>query len=566
MADKQFIPDWTRTPPVPGSYRSIVKQGRPDQIKVPSDRYFALLQRQLQLTDEFFAHKQDGNQPVGPLPPVDLPAGALEALTAMVGSENVQVDDYNRVRYSHGKLQEELFNLKRGVVHEVAGAVVHPRTKLEVQAIVAYCHARHIPIYAYGGGSSAAKGLLPQQGGLTLVLKTHLNQVLAVNEHNHTCRVQAGCLGPQLEAALNQAPERFQTKHRFTGGHFPQSFELSSVGGWILTLGSGQASTYYGEPYNLVLSMEMITPAGVINTSDYVTTATGPRVLDMLKGSEGAFGILVEVTLKIFRYMPENRRYFGYLFPDWPRAIEAAREVCQGQFGLPAVLRLSDPEETDHSFQMYPPPAPVDWLLRKLGYPPGRRCLCLGTVEGDRDFTRLVARKIGALARRFGALPLGTGPTRRWEQDRYSSFLISEATTDYDLIIDTVETPVRWDNVHAIRQAVLDYAHSVPGTLCLSHASHFYPSGANLYFIFGLKGGVDEYIAYRTGLIDAMVKAGGSPSHHHGVGKLMHPWMERFLGKTELDVLRALKRHFDPHTIMNPGYQLGLDIPDELKR
>jgi len=99
----------------------------------------------------------------------------------------------------------------------------------------------------------------------------------------------------------------------------------------------------------------------------------------------------------------------------------------------------------------------------------------------------------------------------------------------------------------------------------MSHMSHFYPYGSNLYFIFAVKGSLQDYIQYRTGLVDAMVKAGGSPSHHHGVGRLMQPWVESFLGKEELDVLRALKRHFDPNNIMNPGTQLGLNVPDEIK-
>jgi alkyldihydroxyacetonephosphate synthase len=190
----------------------------------------------------------------------------------------------------------------------------------------------------------------------------------------------------------------------------------------------------------------------------------------------------------------------------------------------------------------------------------------MGTVEGEKDFTKMVKRKIAKIARQHGALSIGGSFAKSWEKDRYESFLIGEAISDYNIIMDTVETSVKWDNVHHIHDAVLAYAHSVPGTLCISHMSHFYPYGSNLYFIFGIKGTVDDYVNYRTALVDAMVKAGGSPSHHHGVGRLMHQWIEGFLGKNEMDVLRALKRHFDPNNIMNPGYQLGLDVPDELKR
>jgi alkyldihydroxyacetonephosphate synthase len=566
MPEKIFNPDWFRSPPTPGTYRSIVKEGRPDRIQLPSDRYFLQLRKDLQLEDENFKERHDGDQPLGPVPASTLDQRFLQELADMLGNENLQLDDYNRVKYSYGKLAEEIVSLKRGILHEITGAVVHPRHKVDVQKIVALCNEKGVPIYVYGGGSSVSKGFLPQKEGITLVLSTHMNRVLEVNELNHTCRVQAGCLGPQLEQALNHAPEQFHTLHRFTNGHFPQSFELSSVGGWVLTMGSGQASTYYGEPANLVLAMEMVTPQGVINTSDYPAIASGPRVMDMLKGSEGVFGVLVELTIKIFRFLPGNRRYFGFIFKDWGKATRAVREVCQGQFGLPAVFRLSDAFETDQGFQMYPQPTAVESALNLLGYKPSRRCLCLGTVEGERDFTRLVQRKIARIVRQQGGMSIGGGPARDWEQDRYTSFLISEVISDYDIILDTVETPVKWDNLDHIHDTVLEYAHSIPGTMCMSHMSHFYPYGSNLYFIFGVKGSVQDYIAYRTGLVDAMVNAGGSPSHHHGVGRLMHPWVEKFLGREEMDVLRALKRHFDPNNIMNPGYQLGLDVPDELKK
>jgi alkyldihydroxyacetonephosphate synthase len=561
-----FVPEWTKTPPQPGSYRSITKIGRPDQIKVPSNRYFALLKKELELDDDYFAVKCDGNRPVGPVPPSNLDSSILQKLTGIVGSENVRTDDYSRVKYSYGKLAEETAPLKRGKLHEITGAAVHPRDKEDVKKIVSLCNDKKIPIYVYGGGSGTTKALLPEKGGITLVLNTHMNKVLEVNELNSTCRVQAGCMGPDLENALNNAPGKFNTLHRFTEGHFPQSFELSSVGGWVVTSGSGQASTYYGEPVNLVLGVEVVTPRGVINTIDYPSTATGPRVMDMFKGSEGAFGVVVELTIKIFRYMPGNRRYFSYIFPDWPRAIDAAREICQGQFGLPAVLRVSDAEETDHAMQMYPQMASVEWFLKTRGLLPGKRTLCMGTIEGDRDFTALVGKKISRIAKDKGGMSIGARGAKTWEKERYLSFLIGETVTDYNILMETVETPVRWDNIHHIHDYVMAYAHSVPGTMCISHASHFYPYGTNLYFIFGIKGSVEDYVAYRTGLVDAMVKAGGTPSHHHGVGRLMNQWMESFLGKEEMDALRAMKKHFDPNNIMNPGGTLGLDIPENMKR
>ena len=566
MVSDRFDVDWTDETPVAGSFRSIFKMGGAGDIRVPSESHFELLAEELGLGPEDLGEKRDGNEAVRLEVPVGLGADVVEMLGGIVGAENVQVDAYSRVKYGHGKLQEEMLLLRRGVVGKAPDVVVHPRSKEEVEALVGFCDGRGIPMYVYSGGSSVNFGLRAEKGGVTVVLSTHLNKVLEVNEKNQTARVQAGCMGPDFEGALNDAPALYGTAHRYTCGHFPQSFELSSVGGWVLTLGSGQASTYYGDAAAMALGMEIVTPAGTLRTQEYPSTATGPKVLDMLKGSEGAFGIVTELTVKIFRYMPENRQYFGYLFPSWADAVEATRAISQGEFGLPAVLRISDGEETKHGLRMSGLSSMAERYLRWRGYVEGQRCGCIGTVEGDAAHTRLVRKKIHRIAKRHGAMSLGEKPAREWEKERYKTFLVAEALLDYGIVFDTVETPVRWDNLERIHTEVRAYANGVPNSICLSHASHFYGSGTNLYFIFALKGSVEAYSAFRTGIIDAMVRAGGSPSHHHGVGRLLAPWIESYLGKGEMDVLRALKQHFDPKGIMNPGGQLGLDLPEELRR
>ncbi|MBW2216987.1 MAG: FAD-binding oxidoreductase, partial [Deltaproteobacteria bacterium] len=147
-----------------------------------------------------------------------------------------------------------------------------------------------------------------------------------MNEANQTVTVQPGIMGPEYERILNNAPEIMKAKRKYTGGHFPQSFEHSSVGGWIVTLGSGQQSSYYGDIYDIVVSQEYVTPSGNFKTLDYPGTATGPKVNDIMKGNEGTFGVLVSATLKIFRHLPENRRRFGFIFPDWESAVSGSRE------------------------------------------------------------------------------------------------------------------------------------------------------------------------------------------------------------------------------------------------
>ncbi len=568
---KPFVnrPDWSETPPEAGSYRSIYKYGAPDGFKHPNARWVAMLKADLGLGKDHFKEKRfEGRESVilGGSKALDRGTAALsedhvDRLATLVGHENVDRDEFSRVRYSYGKTSEEMMELSRGTIGAVADLVVHPRHKADVQAIVTYCHEEKIPLVAFSGGSSVTLGLRPAHGGVSLVMSTHMNHFLALNETNQTARVQPGIFGPAYEAALNRAPESLGANRRYTGGHFPQSFEFSTVGGWVATLGSGQASTYYGDAADLVVSQEYVTPTGSFCTCAFPAAAIGPRIGEIMMGAEGAFGILVEVTLKVFRHQPVNRRRFSFIFPTWEATVDASREISQGEFGRPAVYRISDPEETYRGLKLFGMPDLVDRFLQKRGFRPMQRCLCLGNVEGEGGYTRLVKRRIRRIARRHGAINLGPYPSRKWERTRYTEAYMREDLNDYGILIDTLETSVSWDRLHELHQAVRAYITDRPKTICMTHASHFYPQGTNLYFIYmGCFEDVDAYREFQNGIIDCIATHGGSLSHHHGIGRRMAPWMETHLGETQMKILRALKRHFDPHRILNPGGLLGLDF------
>ena len=561
MKFKHFRPDWTEKAPAPGTFRSIFKYGDPHSFKHPSDNWYEMMKREFHLSDADFLKKQEeGHAPVIMNRPTALTPSQIEQLKAVVGPENVALDDYSRVKFAYGKTTEEMLELRQGIIREVADVVVHPRDKHDVRKIVEYCNAERIPVTVFSAGSSVNFGCRPAKGGVSLVVSTHMNKLLEVSELNQTARVQPGMFGPAYEEALNRAPELFKTQHRYTCGHFPQSFEYSTVGGWVVTLGSGQASTYYGDAYDIVFSQEYVTPVGTFKTLDFPATATGPKINDIMKGSEGVFGILVEVTMKIFRYMPENRARFSFMYPTWEAAVNASREIMQSEFGKPAIYRISDQEETDRGLKLYGMPGIVDAFLALRGFLPMQRCLCLGNVEGDKDYTRLVARKIKRIAHRHGAISLGSYAVRKWEQTRYTEPYMREDLGDYGILIDTLEAGVTWDNLHRLHEGVRAYIKGRPDTMCMTHASHFYPQGTNLYFIFIARMTAPaEYRELQKGIIENIQRFGGSLSHHHGVGRMIGPWMEMHLGKEQMAVLRALKQHFDPHNIMNPGGQLGLD-------
>ncbi len=558
---KGFSPDWRETAPESGTYRDVFKWGAPDGFKHPNGGFYALLKEELGLTDADFRKKRsEGNEPVRCEIPIRLPKEQINALKGIVGEENVQDDDFSRVKYGTGKTMEEALRLRQGIVEEVADLAVHPRNTEDVQKIVAYCNEQRIPIYPYGGGSSVTLGFKCSRGGISLVMSTHMNKLLELNETNHTATVQPGILGPEYERLLNNAPEVLKAKRRYTCGHFPQSFEYSSVGGWIAALGSGQQSSYYGDMYDIVLSQEYVTPAGHIKTLDYPAAATGPKVNDIMKGSEGAFGVMVGASLKVFRYMPENRQKFAFIFPDWESTVNGAREICQGEFGLPSVLRISDAEETEIVMRLYGVNGTlIDKAISLRGYKPGKRCLGIGMAEGEIGFAKNIKRNIKRICRRHGAMYISGMPMKNWEHGRYSDPYLREDLNDFGIVIDTLESSVTWDNLHPVWQGVRGYIKSRPNTICMTHASHFYPQGTNLYFIFiASMSDVEEYRKFQSAVIDRIQTHGGSLSHHHGVGKMIAPWMERHLGTEQMDVLRALKRHFDPNNIMNPGGTLGL--------
>ena len=560
---KGFMPDWRETAPLPGSFRSIFKWGDPAGFKHPNEKLYREMKETFGLTDDDFKKRRlEGDEPVGKARPPRLRASQVERIARIVGRENVSAGDYDRLKYSSGRTIEEAMMLRQGKPDRVTDLAVHPRNKKEVQELIRYCSRERVPVYVYGGGSSVTFGLRPARGGITLVLSTHMNAVVRLSEDNQTVTAQAGILGPALEEALNNAPERLGAKRRYTCGHFPQSFEYSSAGGWVATLGSGQSSTYYGDAYHLVISQEYVTPAGTFRTREYPAAATGPKVNDIMKGSEGTYGVLVELTLRVFRHMPENRQRFGFIFPTWEAAVDAAREVSQGEFGMPAVFRISDQEETHIGLKLYGIDGTfLDTLMRMRGFKPMARCLMLGSSEGHASFTKNVKRNVKRVCAGFGGMYLTGLPTKLWEPGRFKDPYLREDLQDFGILTDTLETSVTWDNLHRVHREVRAVVKRRPRTICMTHASHFYPQGTNLYFIFiGKIESVREYVRFQDGIVNAICRSGGSVSHHHGVGRMLAPWVEDHLGKEQMAVLRALKDHFDPNGIMNPGGPLGLDL------
>jgi alkyldihydroxyacetonephosphate synthase len=550
------------------SYRSLFRWGNPEFYKNPREKMYKLIKDEFGLTDEDFKESMElGLEEVKYDIPSKLGKEHIKAFIKIVGEEDVTTDDYQRIKVSYGKTMLDIMRLRKKIVENVPDAVIYPETHDEVQAIIDYCNKNLIPVYVFGGGSSVTRGTECIKGGISLDLSKKFNKVIKFNEINQTITVQPGMSGPDLEKYLNDAVKNFGAKRSYTCGHFPQSFEYSSVGGWVVTRGAGQNSTYYGKIEDIVLSQKYATPIGTIETDTTPRKACGPDLDQIMMGSEGTYGVLTEVTLKIFRFMPENRYRFSYIFKDWKNAMNAMREVMQGEFGFPSVFRMSDPEETHLMLYMY---GVNDMFLGKvlthLGYKDMERCLMLGFTDGDKSAGRLIKEKIAVICSKYGGMSLTGAVTKKWEEGRFNDPYLRDQLQDFGIMIDTLECSVNWDNMAQVHEDVRAYVKSRPNTVCTTHLSHMYPQGANLYFIFISKiTDLDDFKQFHRGILDAIQKSGAAISHHHGIGKFFAPWLEGFLGSREFGALAALKAYFDPNNILNPGGTLGFDLKKEEK-
>lgn len=558
-----FLPRWYEAPPPPRSFRSIFKWGAPDQHKHPNAGLYEHLKQVLGLTDDDFrSRREEGEREVPAEVPCRLTQAQLDALRRIVGEGNVKLDGYSRLQLAYGKTMIDLIRLRKGIMENLPDAVVCPRTREDIRALVAYCDEQRIPVTVFGGGTSVTRGVECTRGGVSLDMRVHMRRILELKPINQTVTVEPGIYGPALEQALNRAPDRFGAPHRYTCGHYPQSFEFTTVGGWVVTRGAGQGSTYYGKVEQLVVAQHYITPTGELRTEPYPAHAMGPDLDGLMMGSEGAFGVLVAVTLKVFRYRPESRAYFSYIFPSWERAVDAVRETLQAEIGRPSTFRLSDPEETQIGLKHYGVEGTVlDTAMSLRGYRPGERCLLIGAADGYPTYSAHVKQQVARIARAHGAMSTSGWVTRIWQKGRYRDPYLRDDLQDYGVILDTLECAVPWDRVMRVWGGVRAYCKARPGTICMTHMSHLYPTGTNLYFIFcGRMRDLEEYLTFQAGVLDAIRDGGAAMSHHHGIGKMIAPWLEEVLGTRELELLRAIKRHLDPNNIMNPGGTLALDL------
>lgn len=481
------------------------------------------------------------------VPPSQLGERVHERLAALVGPEHVRADPETRLRHTRGKSTPDLLRIRAGEADDAPDAVVLPGTHEQVLELLQVCAEERVAVVPFGGGTSVVGGLAAQRGGFAAVLALdlrRLQRLLEVDEVSRTATLEPGLRGPEAEALL--------AAHGYTIGHHPQSFHYATLGGFAATRSSGQASAGYGRFDERVVGLRVATPRGTLELGRAPRSAAGPDLRQLFLGSEGSLGVITALRVEV-RPAPSVRVYEGWRFGSFADGAGALRRLVQDG-PVPTVLRLSDEAETALNLAH---PA-------ELGAGGAGGCLCIAGYEGSE--ADVEARRAGgaAVLRACGA-ELDAPAGAEWEHGRDTGPYVRDALLDAGALVETLETATFWSGLEGLYEAVaralretLTALGSPPIVLC--HISHVYRSGASLYYTVGaaqLEDPLAQWRAAQHAAGEAILAAGGTISHHHGVGRDHREHYAREIGPLGVEVLRAVKAALDPAGVLNPGVLLA---------
>jgi alkyldihydroxyacetonephosphate synthase len=508
----------------------------------------------------------------------------IGALSDALGPDAVSTRRPDRIAYSGDLWPRLQVDKLRGKVGEhQPDCVVWAKTRADVEVALAICDDLRVPIVPYGAGSGVCGGTIPVRGGVVIDVRG-LDRILDIDPEGLTVLAEGGILGHHLEAAL--------AEQGLTLGHFPSSILCSSLGGYVAARSAGQCSSRYGKIEDMVLGLEVVLPGGRVMRTGLLGGGDTFDWTAVLVGSEGTLGIVTSALLRVHP-APEARSFRGFRFRGLVSALDGMRRILQEPL-RPSVLRLYDPLDTmlhygpKHGAALFkylhgrsargtsaePQPAePEHGLLhrakeRLLGaafsqarvvnrvghWVSGGAVLIVGT-EGLADVQADEMRRIQEICAAGGADDLGEGPGLAWYERRYAVSFKQAGVFSADAFVDTMEVATTWGRVVALYDAVRSAVSR--DAVVMAHFSHAYPEGCSIYFTFAGRGQSPDdtlriYDRVWAAGLDAVVRAGATVSHHHGVGLSKREALSRESGDGG-SVFYALKGQLDPHGIMNPG-------------
>jgi len=481
------------------------------------------------------------------LPATMLPDDAVAAFARVVGTVHVDLSDEARIRHAGGRSTPDLLR-RRAIAQEAPDAVIRPGSHDEVSAVLALAGELGVAVIPYGGGTSVVGALDPERGAHRAVISLDLRRLSGLvdfDEESAEAVLAAGTTGPEAERLLGA--------HGYELGHYPQSFRYATIGGFAAARSSGQNSAGHGRFDAMVTGIRVATPTGDVRLGRAPGSAAGPDLTRVFLGSEGIFGVITEVSVRVHP-TPARRVLESWSFPDFAAGAEGLRRVAQ-HGGGPTVIRLSDEAETAVSLAQ----------VGRIGKALAKGASVVAVYEGeDVDARR---SRTGELLAAAGGTSSGEGAAEDWLEGRFDGPYLRDALLDAGVFCETLETAATWSGLHRLRAAVEGalkdgFADAGARSYVMCHVSHIYPTGASLYFtvLAGVRSDMlSTWAPIKARAGDAIIAAGGTISHHHAVGRDHAPWLAQEIGETGIRILAAIKRELDPQGIMNPGAVIPIE-------
>ena len=470
----------------------------------------------------------------------------------------INKDPEQRLRHARGQSFPDWLALRSGNIDTFPDGVAFPESTEDVRELLKFAKDRGIVIIPYGGGTSVVGHVNPQEDDRPILTidMGRMNRLLDLDEESLLATFGAGAAGPDIEAQLRA--------QGYTMGHYPQSFEYSTLGGWVATRSSGQQSMGYGRIERLFAGGTLETTEGTMALPPFPASAAGPDLRELVLGSEGRMGILTEVKVRI-RPLPERETFHVLFFPEWPSAFEKVRAAVQNRINL-SMLRLSNEVETKSFLRMGAGKSTLRILEKILSWGGAKqhKCMVAFGVSGTRKIHRHALREARRTFRDCAGKAFSGFMGRKWEENRFRSAYLRNTLWEAGYGVDTLETATTWDKVEGLMRGIEKAISSAAASrgervLVFSHLSHLYEHGSSIYttYIFRLAPDFDETLERWTRMKQAaseeIVKFGATITHHHGVGTDHRPYLRHEKGKQGVAVIKAVCQQLDPAGIMNPG-------------
>ncbi|MCU1748608.1 FAD-binding oxidoreductase [Pseudomonas sp. 6D_7.1_Bac1] len=493
-----------------------------------------------------------------------LPDASLDSALALVPPSRLaahglySIEAHDRLLHARGQSLPDWLALREGKPGVYPDAVAYPQSQEQIRQLLALAQTRDLCLIPYGGGTSVAGHINPTISSrpvLTVSL-ARMNRMLELDEQSLIATFGPGASGPQVESQLRA--------RGYTLGHFPQSWELSTLGGWVASRSSGQQSLRYGRIEQLFAGGTLETFAGPLQIPTFPASAAGPDLRELVLGCEGRFGIISSVKVRVSA-LADDERFYGVFLPDWPRALQAIRQLVQARVPL-SMLRLSNAVETQTQLALAGYPKQIAWLEKYLALRGAGEGKCLLTfgVTGNRRQNALSLAQARQQLKRFGGVFTGTLLGKKWAQNRFRFPYLRENLWRAGYVVDTLETATDWSNVDNLLNKIEDslrdcLAAQGERVHVFTHLSHVYGEGSSIYTSYVFRPAADypatleRWKALKHAASQTIVENHGTISHQHGVGKDHAPYLPMEKGALAMDALKTLSRHFDPAGRLNPG-------------